>query len=175
MIPLSAHTYIKPYVLDSINEREVPSSLVEIQDRSLIPTAALEDTWPNQSWKESDDLDDLQKSTWLVSAKSDAVASIDSEGPRSLRGQAMDVLISTILSYPDSALRAVSEVESLADLNERLKKGFYDGAESLKPSITLLGPLRTTFKHNLYVDLSPFHTLIYDDPVSLVSQLLDHG
>lgn len=175
MVPLSAHTYIKPYVLDSIIEKEVPSSLGEIQDCSLISTAALEDTWPNQSWKEPDDLDDLQKSTGLVPAKFDAVASIDSEGPRSLRDQAMDVLISTILSYPDSALGAVSEAEILADFNERLKKGVYDGAESLKPSVTSLGLLCTIFKHDLYVDLSPFHTLTYDDLVSLVSQLLDHG
>ncbi|CAD6591967.1 MAG: hypothetical protein ASARMPRED_005887 [Alectoria sarmentosa] len=176
MAPMSARTYFEGYCdvskLDETSKRTLLSLLAQLQNCSLIPTAVLENTWPCDTWNESDD---VQKGLQPVNENLGSLITAERYKATSLRDHAMDKLVQTIVNDPETARKVASEADVLTDFYPRLRGELYYHSKCLRPSPALLDLLYAAFTDEGYVDLSPFHTFNCVDLSLLVSRLQEHG
>lgn len=176
MVPLSARTYLDTYYhareLEENSWKEIVLVLRQIEGFSLVPTAVPEGIWPDGDWKEPHD---SQKNNQPPDSECDGMATVERHEPTSLRDYALEKLVQTLVEDPESARQVAPAAEVLADFWPRLKGKIYEHAKILRPSLALLDLLCASLKEEMYVDLSPFHTLTCADLSLLVSRLQSHG
>lgn len=176
MVPLSAGTYLDTYYhvreVEENSWKNIILVLEQVESFSLVPTAVLEGIWPDGDWKEPHD---SQKKKQPPARECDGMATVRRDKPRSLRDHAIEKLVQTLVENPESARQVAPAAEVLADFWPRLKGKIYEHAKSLRPSPALLDLLCATLKEEMYVDLSPFHTLTCEDLSLLVSRLQSDG
>lgn len=91
MAPLSARTYFDAFYdiseMEANSRGAIPSLPKRLRGCSLTPTAVLEDTWPDEGWREPYE---LQQDTLPAAEDSDSVATAECNEPIGLRDRAMD-------------------------------------------------------------------------------------
>ena len=183
MTPLSARSYLEAYYV--LSDPKVSSDLVPLVERfnnwDLIKAEVLEDTWPGEGWEEAEAFEEDEETQPDAEVSAGPHVELGKleiahkEASSTLRDRAMDKLLQSLLEEPDDNSHLTAEAELLTDFLPRMKAKFYEHANKLKPSPSLLNLLCRTLENDCEVDLSPLTTLTTDDLCFLVSKLQKDG
>ena len=176
MTPLSARTYLEAYY--DLSDPELKDDLVPLvqsfQNRTLIPTAVLEDAWPNEGWEEPNDAKDVEAMNERILNFQELHVG-QKRDEFSLRHLAMDKLAQSLLDDPGNGLPALSEAELLSDFLPRLRTKVYERAATLEPSPAYMELLFETLKNDVCVDMSRFQRFSAKDLAATISRLTTDG
>ena len=175
MTPLSARVYLEAYHDPSnpIAPQFQVKLLNEFHTWDIISLAALQNTWPEGAWEESET--DQGGSDEMAVPKLEKTESTTRDTSKSLRDRAMATVFQTLLDGSDDNYGLLLEAEVLTDILPRLKGRLYAQANSLKPSHHLLDVLCRALKNDTDVDLSPFKGFSAEAMSLVVSRLRKHG